>query len=153
METDENLNLIFYLTFGQKLPKVFYDLAVTFKNKGLTLVPVELDQLLDFYQGKKNVHVVVVTKNQFEKKAYQKSLKIINHALRSGKMFFYHLSSFSDIDLRKEKGRINNYSFISLPISIEVLAQAVKNSFLIKQNSIQKWPGGRRGRLPFEELV
>ncbi len=152
MEEQNDLNLIFFLTFSQKLPRTYYDLAVGFKDIGLTLVPVQFDQLLSFYQGKRNVHIVTIISSLQEKRAFKASLRIINQALLSGKMTFYHFSSFSDMDLRRQGGRVRNYHFAMIPMKIDVLCMAVKRFYTRIKSQQTKWPGGTRAKLPFEEL-
>lgn len=153
MEVRDDLKLIFFLTYSDKPPRAYYDLAIHFKDEGLTLVPIKFDQLLSFYQGKKRVHVINVVSNTTERKLYFKTLNIIRQALLNNKITLYHFSSYSHLDIRNEIPRIKNYHFIRLPVRLYALARAIHKFYRHSMRDEQKWPGGRRATLPFDEVV
>jgi hypothetical protein len=154
MEIKEDLKLIFFLTYSDKLNRTYYEMAVHLRDEGLTLVPIQLDQLLHFSQGKKRVHVISVVSNIKERKSFMRSLRVIKQSILTEKITLYHFSSFSHINLRRElPARVKNYHFVALPVSYKPMARALYKFYQHALNNDSKWMGGRRAKLPFEELI
>jgi hypothetical protein len=149
MEAFEDLKFVFYIAMGETLPKYYYDLAHALREVDLTLVPVQLDQLLIMHQGKKRIHAVCVTSNMREFKIFQKRIKkVLKQSIMSKLLSLYHLSSFSKLNLHNELGRMDNYHFVNLPVQDKTFAHALLKFYKVAINNVKKWPGGRRGKLP-----
>ena len=153
MEVRDDLKMIFFVTFTDKPPRSYFDLAINLREEGLTLVPIKFDQLLSFYQGKKRIHVICVVSSVFERKAYLRSIRIMKQALLTSKITLYHFSSFTHLDLRKELSRLKNYHFVTLPVPLHSLARAMRKFYEYAMYDGQKWPGGKRAKLPFDEVT
>lgn len=68
--------------------------------------------------------------------------------MRYRKISLFHISSFEkNLELAPME-KSNNYYFVRLPESYELIVQQVCYFLAENLNVINKWPGGRRAKLP-----
>lgn len=146
-EIEKNAYILF-LQFTTSPNDVYFKLAAVFKDLGVTLVPVK-PQELDYFVGKGNTPVIMVTSNLAE----QKVLKLIksrylDFLVGSNKIRLFHLNTFKSISSYNQfKGR-GRYVELKLPLtSTQVVARVLKD-YLKDEADLERWPGGRRAKLP-----
>lgn len=142
-------NYIFFLQL-QPLDQCteFFVLAKLFARKGFQLVPVTSDELSELTQDKDNFLLVLTLNLSSFKKFNLKRKKFINFALKSRKLSLFHLNSFGEIKELSSSYKIKDYKSVSPPVSYDHLVDLVVEYFLHKMSKVERWPGGRRARLP-----
>jgi hypothetical protein len=150
MNDESNLSFIFFLTFDERLPKAFYKFNEHLKNKGFVLVPVKFDQLQSLISssGQEQVIVLCSVSDVKEFKAYnQKVRSLLKFILKSKRLTFIHLCSFSKLNDQKKFSLQKNYFFMKYPLSAKELSQTIVKFHQLKNDQKTVWPGGRRATL------
>ena len=79
------------------------------------------------------------------RKAFNSSLGLL---MRYRKISLFHISSFEkNLDFVSQE-KSNHYYFVRLPESYELIIQQVCYFLAENLNFINKWPGGKRAKLP-----
>lgn len=145
----EPTRFIFYLQFAKQLPRYYFQLANILSYYNIQVVPVSLDQLREMASNR-NKMVVIVGETDLQtrgkmRKALKSSLGVM---MRYRKISLFHISSFEkNLELAPTE-KSNNYYFVRLPESYELIVQQVCYFLAENLNVINKWPGGRRAKLP-----
>ncbi|MBL7664555.1 MAG: hypothetical protein JNM93_05435 [Bacteriovoracaceae bacterium] len=148
MENFDDLKFIFFVSFTDKLPRYYYELAKAFKKQDLTLIPIRLDQLTTFHQGRKRVHVLTVVSNIREKRMFLKASRSLRPAISNQLVTLYHMCSFQELNYQIKYGKMKNYHFIQLPVRYEALTEIVYKRYTEEIQNSARWLGGRRAKLP-----
>lgn len=115
------------------------------KEDGLSLVPVNIEDIYSIVRSKQNIHIMVVI-DKVSKLVHfsQKIRKVMMLLLRRDTINFYILSSFEKLDDKTILMNRDNYFFTSLPCSLSgytnTLARVINN----KDQKVNAWPGARR---------
>lgn len=136
-----------YIQWGKKVDDDFIRMAAFLGRFGISLVPVK-PQELDYFLVKRQVPVLMVTKSIAQYQTFQKVRKeSFDFFLSSGKIRIFHFNSFkeeADYLFYKQK---ENYINVPLPLSLKQIARFVLSHY-IRFEGDERWPGGRRARLP-----
>jgi len=138
---------IFFLTLEERLPEQFYIFDRLFKEKNYILVPVRVDQLQQLVASTEQNHVMVlscVTNFREYKLFNDKVRKILKYVLKSRRLSFLQLCSFSKLNDSRVHNLMKNYYFIKTPIDAHVLTDRMINFHTIKSEKSQIWPGGAK---------
>ncbi len=139
---------IYYLKLSPKLSKNFFDMDAHFKERGITLIPVTLSELLGLTKGEGDFHCVSCIASFADAKYYlKKARKIIHILLRSKRMHWYIASSFAFTNEASLFSVYGNYHFARLPIGVKKFCDIIVTTIHAKSNSKTKWPGGKRPRM------
>lgn len=146
MEKDLASPIIFYLVQEENLPENFYRFDLIFKEYGAMVVPVHIDQLQMLASSTEQSQIIVLSSvaNFRELKAFSKVRKLLKLVLKSKRITFFQLSSFSSIDDSKHFTIQKNYFFMKYPINAKSLAARIIRYHELKSEKNSKWPGGRR---------
>ncbi len=142
-----NTPFIFYLTLGEKLPAAFYTFDRLFKEIGFILVPVKVDQLQTLVAASEQEQVIVVTSitDTREFKLYNDKVRnLLKYILKSKRLTFMPLSSFSKLNDSRLYTLYKNYYFFKYPIDARRLSMKIARYYELKLEQNSKWPGGRR---------
>lgn len=142
--------IIFYLTYQSELTKEFFFFSEHFSKKGFILVPVKVDQLQNLAASTEQEHIIVLNtiKNSQELKNYNKYARhLLKYVLKSKRITFFNLSSFSSSNDSKVYYHLKNYFFISLPIDARIFTHKLVKYYELKQSEKIAWPGGKRAGL------
>lgn len=142
--------IIFYLTCQPELPKEFFFFSSFFAKQDFILVPVKVDQLQNLALSTEQEHIIVINtiKNSAELKNYNKYARhLLKYVLKSKRISFFNLSSFSSSDDSKIFFNFKNYFFINLPIDARILTHKLVRYYELKQSEKIAWPGGRKASL------
>jgi hypothetical protein len=138
---------IFYLTLQDSLPNAFYTFDRTLKDLGFILVPVKVDQLQSLLATSDQEQIIVISSitDVREMKLYnEKVRRLLKYLLKSKRLTFMHLSSFSKLSDAKSFAIYKNYYFLKYPLDARKLSDQIAryHDLKLKQNS--RWPGGTR---------
>ena len=140
-------HFMLYIQWGKKVDEDFIRLAALFGRIGVSLIPVKPNEL-DYFLVKRQVPVIVSTKSIKQWMDFHRvKEKHFDFFLTAGKIRLFHLNSFkeaSDYLFHKQKG---NYINLALPLSLKEVVGLVLRSY-IRTEDDEKWPGGKRSRLP-----
>jgi hypothetical protein len=154
MSSGSTPTLIFFLTLEQRLPEFFFQAANMFNSLGVSLVPVNIMELNEIKKGEQNISVLVYTASLSQlTKFYRLRQKNLDMAMRTGKFTLFHLSSFSRILELERMQRVGTYRPYYLPLSIRDICQQITYELRKRTEKIERWPGGRRAKLPFSSLT
>ena len=144
---DDIEHFMLYIQWGCKTDDDFIRLAAFLGRFNISLIPVKVDEL-DYFLVKRQVSVFLITKSISQWVQFQKSRKRhLDFFLSTSKVRLFHLNSFkeeNDYLLYKQKG---NYVNVSLPLSLKEIIRVVLCRYVNVERD-NKWPGGRRSRLP-----
>lgn len=144
---------IFFLTLGRSLPDFFFQAANLYNSIGITLIPVNLLELNEIKKGEQEVSVIIYTSCLSELVKFYKLRKSnLDMAMNTKKFRIFHISSFGKVlDLDRAQ-RMGTYHHIALPRLTREICYFVASNVLKHNGLSQKWPGGRRAKLPFSSL-
>jgi hypothetical protein len=141
---------IFYLTLDENLPSTFYTFDRCLKNLNFILVPVKIDQLqklLSFADQSQIVVICSVTDSREFKLYNEKVRPLLKYVLKSKRLTFMHLSSFSKINDGKTYTMSKNYYFMKYPLDAVSLSAKIAHYHDLKSETNIRWPGGKRAGL------
>lgn len=142
---------IFFLTFGEELPETYQIFDRQFKELGFILVPVRADQLQTLAATSEQAQLMVIASvsDAREYKFYNEKIRgMLKYLLKSKRLTFLHLSSFSKLNDSKSFSIHKNYFFLKYPLNARALAEKiVEHYFLTTSEQNLRWPGGRRATI------
>lgn len=148
MQKNEFSNpFIFYLSLEDTLPKSFYFFHKYLNECGFVLVPVKIDQLqtLIASSGQQQVIVIASVSDAKEYKLYNDKVRgFLKYILKSKRLTFMHLSSFSKLNDQKHLSIHKNYYFIKYPLNAKEICSKISKYYILKKEQHTLWPGGRR---------
>jgi hypothetical protein len=150
MNDDNNLSFIFFLTLDEKLPKAFYVFNEHLKKQNFVLVPIKVDQLQSIISasGQDQVVILCSVTDVREFKSYSQKIRgLLKFILKSKRLTFIHLSSFSKLNDQKKFSLQKNYFFMKYPLSARELTHTIVKFYQLKKDQKTVWPGGRRATL------
>lgn len=149
MERNET-PFIFYLTLEESLPRTFYVFDRTLKDLGLILVPVKIDQLQTLVSATDQTQIIVIASvtDVREMKLYNEKVRgLLRYVLKSKRITFMHLSSFTKLNDIKLYALGKNYYFMKYPLDARLLSRKIARYHDLKSEQNSRWPGGRRAGL------
>lgn len=147
MKNHANAPFIFYLTFEENLPKKFFTFHSLFSELGFVLVPVRIDQLqkLMSCSDQSQIMLICSVTDSKEFKTYNDKIRgLLKFVLKSKRLSFFHLSSFSKLNDSATHTLHKNYFFIKYPFDARGLSQKITRYYELKSEKTLKWPGGKR---------
>ena len=138
---------IFFLTLEERLPEQFYTFDRLFKERNCILVPVRFDQLQQLVASTEQTHVMVlscVTTFREYKLFNEKVRKILKYVLKSRRLSFVKLCSFSKLNDSRIHGLTKNYYFIKTPVDARAITDRMISFHEMKSVKSQIWPGGSK---------
>ena len=150
MNENESTSFIFYLTLEEHLPRHFYTFDRLLKELGFILIPVRVDQLQTLLASTDQSQIIVLSSisDTLEMKIYNEKVRgLLRFILKSKRITFMHLSSFSKLNDTKQFILAKNYYFIRYPLDARSLCTKMARYFDLKSQQNSKWPGGKRAGL------
>jgi hypothetical protein len=147
MSDQSNSPFIFYLLLEEKLPQVFYTFHKFLKERGYILVPVRIDQLQTLTASTAQTHIIVLSSviDAQEYKLFNEKVRgLLKFVLKSKRLTFMQLSSFSKLNEIKKYIRNRNYFFLKYPLNARLLANNIAQYYNLKAEEKTRWPGGKR---------
>lgn len=141
---------IFFLTFTENLPKSFYVFDRLFKEKNFILVPVKIDQLQTLAASTDQSQIVVISSvlDAHEFKSFHEKVRgLLRYVLKSKRMTFLQLSSFSKLNDTRMFALYKNYFFMRYPLNARSLVNKITRYYDLKSEQNTIWPGGKRAGL------
>jgi hypothetical protein len=136
---------VYYLNLSNSLDSNFLELDSKMKENGLSLVPVNLEDVYSIVRSKQNIHIMIVVDKASKLVHFNKRIrKIMMLLLRRETINFYVLSSFERLDDKTRLMNRENYFFTSLPCSLSGYTNALARVINNKDQKINAWPGARR---------
>ncbi len=140
-------HFMLYIQWGRKVDNDYIRLAAFLGRFDITLVPVKPEEL-DYFLVKRQVPVLMVTKSISQYKAFQKVREeSFDFFLSTGKIRLFHFNSFKEEPSYLFYKQKQNYINVPLPLSLKQITRFVLSHY-IRFEGDEKWPGGRRSRLP-----
>ncbi len=148
MKPSETTSFIFYLTLSESLPTTFYTFNKHFKDLGFMLVPIRIDQLQSILSASEQTQIVVISSvtDSKEMKQYNEKVRsLLKYVLKSKRLTFMLLSSFSRLSDSKIYFKQKNYYFMKYPIDAGLFSKKITRYYELKsEQNVLRWPGGRR---------
>lgn len=149
---DQNFNtpFIFYLTLEENLPKTFYVFDRYLKELGFILVPVRIDQLQTLVASTDQNQIIVLSSvtDAREMKMYNEKVRgLLKYVLKSKRLTFMHLCSFSKLNDYRLYSLKKNYYFLKYPLDARALSAKIARYHDLKSETNVRWPGGKRAGL------
>lgn len=148
MKPTETTSFIFYLTLSETLPSAFYTFNKHFKDLGYMLVPIRIDQLQSILSASEQTQIVVISSvtDSKEMKQYNEKVRsLLKYVLKSKRLTFMLLSSFSRLSDSKIYFKQKNYYFMKYPIDAGLFSKKIARYYELKsEQNVLRWPGGRR---------
>lgn len=147
MQNESSSPFIFYLTLEDSLPKAYYAFDKHLKEQGFILVPVKIDQLQTIISTSEQEQVIVLCSvtDSREFKIYNEKVRgFLKFILKSKRLTFMHLSSFSKLSDQRMYALQKNYYFIRYPLNARDLSFKIAKYHNLKKEQRTVWPGGRR---------
>lgn len=138
---------IFFLTLEERLPEQFYTFDRLFKEHDYILVPVRVDQLQQLVASTEQNHVMVIscaTCFREYRLFNEKVRKILKFVLKSRRLSFVQLSSFSKLNDTRAHNLTKNYFFLRTPVDACELTARMISFHEEKSEKSQIWPGGHK---------
>ncbi len=140
---------IFFLNLTRELPEFYFQMANLLNQHGVTLIPVNLIELQEIKKGERNVMVLVHTASMQElSRFYRLRSRFIDHAVLHGKFRLFHTTSFGRIAKYARAMKNGYYHHFALPLRTSKLAESMANFAFKYHRNKERWPGGRRAKLP-----
>ena len=139
--------IIFFLVLEETLPKNFYVFDRMFKEQGSMLVPVKIDQLQTLASSTDQTQIIVissVTDTRELKLFNERNRGLLKYVLKSKRISYFQLSSFSKMNDSRLYAMRKNYFFMRYPIDARVFADKIVRYHLLKSEQNLRWPGGKR---------
>lgn len=147
---EKSFEFIFFLTLEDALPRAFYVFDHFLKELGFILVPVKIDQLQSLVSTTEQEQVIVLSSvTDFrEYRIYNEKVRgFLKYVLKSKRLTFMHLSSFSKLNDQKQFVHQKNYFFIKYPFNAKDLSLKISKYHALKSEQRTVWPGGRRANI------
>jgi hypothetical protein len=147
MNKNENAPFIFYLTLEETLPKNFYIFHKLFSEIDFVLVPVRIDQLQKLISCTDQSQIILISSvsDSKEYKSYNEKIRgLLKFFLKSKRLSFFHLSSFSKLNDSKVHSLHKNYFFMKFPFDARDLSRKIARFYEVKSEKTLSWPGGKR---------
>ncbi|MBT3983687.1 MAG: hypothetical protein HOE90_20190 [Bacteriovoracaceae bacterium] len=145
----EGERVVFFFVLSEKVSPLYLKVAAAFREKGINLVPVNYDQIIQFSQYFPKVKVVILEALLDDHYGLGSiNQRLILQLLKTNKLSLFHLSSFrklSEIDSTLTR---RNYHFYKLPLSYDKICCDILNMFEAESKRKNKWPGGNSSALP-----
>lgn len=141
---------IFFLTLDETLPKNFYIFDRKLKEENFILVPVRVDQLQKILSMTDQTQVIVISSvsDSREMKLYNEKVRpLLKFILKSKRITFMHLGSFSKLNDSRLYAMNKNYYFMKYPLDAGTLSQKIVRYYELKSETNVRWPGGKRAGL------
>jgi hypothetical protein len=141
---------IFFLSLEEHLPKTYYIFDGFLKELGFMLVPVRIDQLQLLIAATEQDQVIVLcsVSDAREFRIYNEKIRgFLRFVLKSKRLSFIHLSSFSLLNDQRFYALQKNYFFIKYPLNAKDLCAKLARFHVLKREHHTLWPGGKRATL------
>lgn len=139
--------IIFYLVLEETLPKNFYIFDRLFKEQNCMLVPVKIDQLQSLSTSTEQSQIIVISSvtDSRELKIFNEKIRpLLKFVLKSKRLNYFQLSSFSKINDTRMFAMRKNYFFMRYPIDARIFSKKIVRYHILKSEQNLRWPGGRR---------
>lgn len=146
-QTELTSPFIFYLSLDDQLSKSFYHFDQLFKEHGYILVPVKMDQLQTLAASSEQNQLIVLSSvtNSYEYKIFNEKVRgLLKYVLKSKRLNFLQLSSFSKLNDSRMFSLQKNYYFMKYPLDGRRLVDRIVNFHIEKNEQRTMWPGGKR---------
>ena len=138
---------IFFLKMSPGLTREYFVLASLMKSWDIHLIPIDYKDLGRLKGKEKPVVICLKTKIDQEKAFRSLVNRSLLSAVRSGYLSLVDITSFGAMESLSPY-RKKNYLRISLPQNWLVVGACIYRVIQERDESVQKWPGGIRAKLP-----
>ena len=145
---NENEHYLLFLQMSDELPPSFFHLAEKFSRYHIKLIPVQAADLLSLNENSRQYLITQVTDLTSFNRFRELRRRFLDIALMNKRLFLFDVSSFGPVVLADRMERLGTYCHYPLPLSFETLARSIAGVYYREKEQHQRWPGGRRGRLP-----
>lgn len=143
--------IFFWIMLEERLDPLFYEIGAQLKEHGVELLPVKADQVSRLIALTETSHVVLLCSTR----RVSDFAPFLRHVaprlpllLRQDRLSFFHLSSFSKLQVASKRPWKQSYFFFKYPLNLVSLCAKLRKYQQLKTTQTQKWPGGRRAKVP-----
>ena len=139
---------IFYLKNDNQISEEYFYLAETFKNYGISLVPVTLKELKDIKHNNRE-YIISISSSITKYGNFLRARKnFLDHMVLAKKFCLFDISSFAMADISAKGFRNKSYHYFQLPVEIKEVVKLIALSIYEDRRTKLTWPGGVRSKLP-----
>jgi hypothetical protein len=139
---------IFFLQLTDELPSLYFHLGQILKAWGVMLIPLRLKDFKVIQDSRLSEMVVYLP----DIASYRQYLKVqeeyLNICFNLKQVRLFEISSFRKNEKlhRLEKAKL--YFHFSMPLPLEEVSLKILEEVQDRSQVVEKWPGGRRSKLP-----
>lgn len=144
-------HIIFFLKTSRRLPPCYFDLEPHFREQGITLVPVTIDNLLMMSKEVNKVHIITSITSENQKNYFERKVRrVITMLVRNNVATFFQISSFDDTNIGSSLKVSRNYYFTKLPVGTKYYCDKIAKYYFLRKVKEFRWPGARSPRMGLE---
>jgi hypothetical protein len=147
-ENQTVINYIFYLQHKDELDNSYFLLAEVLSKMNISLLPIFADDLRAMDRAKK--YYVISIRNDLASAMSFNSIRksFLDSAMAGARIVLYDIGSFSEIENAQKLQMKDVYRYYQLPQNLKQVAMTMAIEYFRDRNTMAKWPGGRRAKLP-----
>lgn len=114
------------------------------------LIPIKMDQLQHLVASTEQEQIIALcsVSDSKEMKMYNEKVRpLLKYILKTKRITFMHLCSFSKLNDMRLFMMKRNYFFLKYPINVPDLSAKIARYYTLKSETNVRWPGGRRAGL------
>jgi hypothetical protein len=140
-----------YLMINNELDEIFYFLSGELNNRGVSLLPIKIEQLSSFSSLQDNSPILLICSIRnlkdvhFFEKHLQKNLTLL---LKQQKFTLIQLSSFEKVRIIQPPMQKKNSFFVKYPMSLALICDKMVEFHSYRLNEVHRWPGTRKTKPP-----
>lgn len=144
-------DIVFFLKTSRRLPQSYFDLEPNFREQGITLVPVTIDNLLMMSKEVNKVHIVTCITSMNQKQYFERKVRrVITMLVRNNVATFFQISSFEDTNIGSSLKVSRNYYFTKLPVKAKYYCDKISKYYYLSKVKKFRWPGTTSPRMGLE---
>lgn len=147
-------HVIFFITFKQKTPSLVIYLSSLLQQFDIKIIPIYYKEFLKLENRFHSTIITFTPSIEERKKMISFAKSYLYFVLLTGKINFFDLTSFAEIENLVKFKRKDYYHYLTLPIKMNEFCATIVNSCYKDMYSDQNvWPGGKRGGIPKNLLI
>jgi hypothetical protein len=148
MSEKSSTNYIFFLKSTDELNPFYFQIADSFRQLNIVLLPISSEELKIVDRHKK--HQIIIFRNDFTSAQIFSEIRksYLDFAMSRGHVCVYDISSFSEHENSTKYQTQKSYFYFPLPIDVKQFVMRVAIEYFRTKREIEDWPGGRRSKLP-----
>lgn len=139
---------IVFLQLTEELPPFYFHLGQILKAWGIMLIPLRFKDFSAVQESKFSELIVFLPDIQSYRHYLKLQEEYLNVRFNLKQVRLFEVSSFKKNERLQRLEKAKLYFHLPLPINLEEIALKITEQVQNKEGLVEKWPGGRRSKLP-----